>query len=65
MRIRDWRDRLMRQIKTDRKPLTGNSRSHALNATKKKQRLNKQSKKIDGVKFTLTTREWKSSKKAA
>lgn len=55
----------MRQIKTDRKPLTGNNRSHALNATKKKQRLNKQSKKIDGVKVTLTTREWKSSKKAA
>lgn len=55
----------MRQIKTDRKPLTGNSRSHALNSTKRKQRLNKQSKKIDGVKYNLTSREWKSSKKAA
>ena len=32
----------MANVKTDRKPLFGNSRSHALNATKKKQSLNKQ-----------------------
>ena len=55
----------MTKIKTDRKPLTGNSRSHALNVTKKKQKLNRQTKKIDGVKYDLTNREWKSMKKAA
>lgn len=55
----------MSKIKTDRKPLSGNSRSHALNSSKRKQRLNRQTKKIDGVKYDFTCREWKSSKKAA
>lgn len=50
---------------TGRKPLFGNTRSHALNHSRKKQSLNKQTKKIDGVKVTLTNREWKTMNKAA
>lgn len=50
---------------TTKKPLTGNRRSHALNATKMQQKPNLQTKKIDGVKVTLSTREWKTLKKEA
>lgn len=50
---------------TSRKPNFGNTRSHALNHSRRKQNLNKQTKKIDGVSVTLTAREWKSMKKAA
>ena len=42
-----------------------NKRSHALNATKTRQNLNLQTKTVDGVKVTLTNREWKTMKKAA
>ena len=48
-----------------RKPLFGNNRSHALNATKKKQSLNKQKVTIDGKKVKLSTREAKKIKNAA
>ncbi len=48
---------------TARKGLTGNRRSHALNATKHKQNLNLQTKKVNGVKVTLSNREWKALKK--
>ena len=50
---------------TRKKPLFGNKRSHALNATKMQQKPNKQTKKIDGIKVTRSAREWKSFKKAA
>lgn len=50
---------------TAKKPLFGNKRSHACNATKMKQNPNLQTKKIDGVKVTLSTREWKTMKKDA
>lgn len=42
---------------TTKKPLSGNSRSHALNATKKKQKPNLQKKTIDGKKVIISTRE--------
>ena len=38
----------MANVKTDRKPLFGNSRSHALNATRKKQGLNTQKVTVNG-----------------
>lgn len=50
---------------SNRKPLFGNNVSHALNHSRRKQKLNKQTKKIDGVKVSLTAREWKTLKKAA
>ena len=49
----------MANVKTDRKPLFGNSHSHALNATKKKQSLNKQKVNIDGKTVVMTAREAK------
>ena len=55
----------MAKKSTDRKPLFGNSRSHALNRSRRKQKLNTQTKKIDGVKVTLSTREWKTLNKDA
>ncbi len=55
----------MAKLLTDRKPLFGNSRSHAENKTRIKQKLNKQTKKINGVKVTLTNREWKTLNKAS
>ena len=55
----------MANIKTDRKPLFGNSRSHALNATKKKQGLNKQKVTINGVTTVKTAREAKKIRKEA
>jgi len=39
-----------------RKALTGNNRSHAMNATKRKQYLNLQTKKIKGKKIKICTR---------
>lgn len=47
---------------TAKKPLTGNRRSHALNATKMQQKPNLQSKKINGKSVRITARE---AKKAA
>ena len=49
--------------KTERKPLFGNKRSHALNITKKKQKLNKKTiRDASGKKVVTTVRE---AKKAA
>lgn len=42
---------------TAKKPLTGNKRSHALNATKMKQKPNLQKKTIAGKKFITSARE--------
>ena len=42
---------------TTKKPLSGNKRSHALNATKRKQNLNLQTVTVDGVKIKTTARE--------
>ncbi len=44
---------------TNRKPLFGNKRSHAMNITKKKQRLNIQKATIKGKKIKTTVREAK------
>ena len=47
-----------------KKPLTGNRRSHALNATKKRQNLNLQVYKLeDGTKVRLSTKEIRTLKK--
>lgn len=48
---------------TERKPLFGNSRSHALNATKKKQSLNMQKVTINGKTEIVSAREAKKLKK--
>ncbi len=42
---------------TTKKPLSGNNRSHALNATKRKQKPNLQVKTINGEKVKISTRE--------
>ena len=42
-----------------------NKRSHALNTTKREQKLNLQTVKIDGKKVRLSSKEIKSLKKAA
>jgi len=42
---------------TTKKPLSGNKRSHALNATKKKQKPNIQIKTINGNKVRISARE--------
>ena len=55
----------MAQKLSTKKPLYGNLRSHAENATRTKQRPNLQTKKINGVKVSLTAREWKTIDKAA
>ena len=47
---------------TTKKPLTGNKRSHAMNATKMQQKPNLQKKKINGKSVRITARE---TKKAA
>ena len=47
-----------------KKPLTGNRRSHALNATKKRQNLNLQVYRLeDGTKVRLSTKEIRTLKK--
>lgn len=48
---------------TTKKPLFGNSRSHALNATKRKQKPNLQVKTINGIKVRITAREAKALNK--
>jgi large subunit ribosomal protein L28 len=53
----------MANKKTDRKPLFGNKRSHAMNATRKKQKLNVQKTTIDGKTIKTTVREAKKTKK--
>ncbi len=51
---------------TGRKPLFGNNRSHALNATRKKQGLNLQNVKLeDGSIVRLSAREIRTMKKRA
>lgn len=50
---------------SNKKPLTGNRRSHSNRAIKMTQKPNKQTKRIDGVKVTLSANEWKTLKKAA
>ena len=45
---------------TSRKPLSANDRSHALNTTKRQQKLNLQVVRLeDGTKVRMTTREKK------
>lgn len=44
---------------TTKKPLTGNKRSHALNATKTQQKPNLQKRKINGKSVRITAREAK------
>ena len=55
---------------TRKKPNFGNARSHACNATKRKQKVNTQKMTINGEKVVISTREArtlnkKSTKKAA
>lgn len=50
---------------TAKKPLTGNKRSHALNATKMKQKPNLQKKKINGQSVITSAREARTINKAA
>ena len=50
--------------KTAKKPMFGNRRSHALNATRHMQKLNLQNVTLeDGTKIKVTTREAKKYKK--
>ena len=53
----------MAKSTTERKPLFGNNRSHALNATKKKQSLNKQKVTINGKTEIVSAREAKKLRK--
>ncbi len=48
-----------------KKPNFGNARSHALNATKKKQCVNLQKMTINGEKVIISAREARTLKKAA
>lgn len=48
---------------TTKKPLTGNKRSHALNATKMKQKPNIQKKTINGEKVRISAREARTMEK--
>ncbi len=48
---------------TTKKPLSGNRRSHALNATKMQQKPNLQTKIINGIKVRLSARELKTLNK--
>lgn len=51
---------------TDKKPLFGNKRSHALNATRKKQGVNLQVVTLeDGTKVRLSARELRTLRKDA
>ena len=47
---------------TTKKPLFGNKRSHALNATRRQQKPNLQNKKINGKTVRVSTREVKKTK---
>ncbi len=48
---------------TTKKPLSGNKRSHALNATKTKQKPNIQKKSINGNKVRISAREARTMEK--
>ncbi len=49
---------------TSKKPLSGNSRSHALNATKRQQKVNLQVQRLsDGTKVRLSAREKRTLRK--
>lgn len=49
---------------TNKKPLTGNKRSHALNATKMQQKLNLQVVRLeDGTKVRMSAREIRNMRK--
>ena len=48
---------------SSKKPLFGNSRSHALNATRKKQKVNLQNVTLNGVKVVMSAREAKKFRK--
>ncbi len=50
---------------TTKKPLSGNNRSHALNATKRKQKPNLQVKTINGEKVIISAREARTINKAS
>ena len=50
---------------TTKKPLSGNRRSHACNATKHQYKLNLQNVIINGKKVRMTAREIRSLNKAA
>lgn len=51
---------------TNRKPLFGNKRSHALNATRKKQGVNLQVVRLeDGTKVRVSARELRTARKDA
>jgi large subunit ribosomal protein L28 len=50
---------------SSKKPLFGNLRSHALNATKTRRNPNLQNYTIDGVKVRLSAREARTLKKEA
>ena len=52
----------MANTKTAKKPLFGNNRSHALNATRRKQNLNLQTVTLDGKTIVTTAREAKKIK---
>ena len=49
---------------TTKKPLSGNSRSKALNATKRKRKPNLITKTINGIKVRISAREARTLKKA-
>ena len=53
----------MANVKTERKPLFGNSRSHACNANRKKQGLNTQKVTVNGKTIVTTAREAKKIRK--
>lgn len=48
---------------TAKKPLFAKQRSHAMNSTNVKKKVNLQTKRINGVKVTLAASEWKTLKK--
>ena len=50
---------------TTKKPLTGNKRSHALNATKRTQKVNLQKKTINGERVIISARDAKTLNKNA
>ena len=54
--------KIMAKVLTTKKPKTVNSRSKALNATKTRQKPNKQKKTINGEKVIITAREAKKLK---
>ena len=49
---------------SNRKPLFGNNRSHALNATRKKQKVNMQKVNLNGVTVVMSAKEAKKFRKS-